>query len=205
MKNIKSKASRQKIRRWSFLVMITLKDGNRGTFNPGAFTIGNSSTAISTSAEIRQSVAQLPQYAEATVIVEPQAHETISNEVLNQIKGLEAEGTILTRALQMAVREAMSLKLGETVAEAPAEFDSTVAVEVGKFVVAARTELLERRKAAQLEKVAAELVDTDGNPVEVPPAELDGVTPESVTPESVTAGALSISEEAAVNPLSLEV
>ena len=83
----KSKEAQRKIRRWSFVVEVTLGDTTK-TFQPPALTIGNLGSARAAAETIRADIASLDQFKDAKVVVKPRAEETVSLTILNQINGL---------------------------------------------------------------------------------------------------------------------
>jgi hypothetical protein len=114
----KSKEAQRKIRRWSFVVEVTVGDTTK-TFQPPALTIGNLGSARAAAETIRADIASLDQFKDAKVVVKPRAEETVSLTILNQINGLNEQSRLLI----------------EDEAARQVEFDRHVTERLGKYVM----------------------------------------------------------------------
>ena len=137
----KSKEAQRKIRRWSFVVEVTVGDTTK-TFQPPALTIGNLGSARAAAETIRADIASLDQFKDAMVVVKPRAEETVSLTILNQINGLNEQSRLLTFALKRAVTDVVKLDtVGcpcheiEDEAARQVEFDRHVTERLGKYVM----------------------------------------------------------------------
>jgi len=103
----KSKEAQRKIRRWSFVVEVTVGDTTK-TFQPPALTIGNLGSARAAAETIR---ADMPRSTSSRMQggCQAQAEETVSLTILNQINGLNEQSRLLTFALKRAVTDVVKL------------------------------------------------------------------------------------------------
>jgi len=139
----RSKAARQKLRRWTFAATIKLENGQVQGFNLPGVVYGNSAEAKQTAeALLKQfkSDPKAPQDAEVT----PQGHETVSQATVRQLQGMNDQANLFNKT---AFILAEKYRLASTT-------DKEIVQIVTEAVEEARQFLFPRLREAQA-KVAA--------------------------------------------------
>jgi hypothetical protein len=93
----RSKSSRQKLRRWSFITRMKMETGDVQTHQLPGLSYGNSAQAQQTADDL---LAQFKQHegAPQDVTLIPVGHETISETTMRQLNGLQAQVNLITKA-----------------------------------------------------------------------------------------------------------
>jgi hypothetical protein len=100
MSNLKSKESKRKLRRWSFIVTIAHPDGFVEEFpDEENITYGTQKDANEASIEVQK---YWTHQSKAVVKVIPEGHETISVQTLKQFLGMEKEIKVTTTIAMVA-------------------------------------------------------------------------------------------------------
>lgn len=128
---LKTKESRAKVRRWTFLADVAMvipaakKEGEESTPEPTVLpmrTLKLDSVSYSTAREVQQDCVQHelylrstnPMFANAILKVRAIPHETVSNTTIRQLSGYRDMSAILDKALGMAIEEAENVVLGRS-------------------------------------------------------------------------------------------
>ena len=139
----KTKASRQKMRRWTFAAEMKLEDGQKFSSKLPGMIYGNSQEAHQTAAGLlRQFLSDPTAPQDATVV--PIAHETVSPDTVRQFRGMNDQVNLFTKA---AFILAEKYRLASTT-------DKEIIQLVNEAVEEAREHLYPRLREAQA-KVAA--------------------------------------------------
>lgn len=166
----KSKAARQKLRRWTFVAEMALENGQKAGFNLPGLIYGNSHEAQLTAADLLKKFTDDPN-APQDVVVVPVGHETVSHQTKHQLQGLNDQSNLMTKTA-FILAERVRLLLGS---------DKSVVELMDEAVKEAREHLFPRLKEAQL-KMAA--IDAPLEPaVESQQAELPQAQPEVEKPK----------------------
>lgn len=99
---LKSKESRQKQRRWTFIAEVTVPGAEIAQrLDTTTVCFGNSATAHLDAEEIKQQLLGLKHLENATVQVIPVPHETVSLKTIAQIEGNHQMAMVLDYALEL--------------------------------------------------------------------------------------------------------
>jgi hypothetical protein len=154
-----------KVRRWTFIAKV-VRDGKTSTFQPPALTIGNRLAARKAADEMLANItATDARFAGCTVTVDPEAHEVVSESILNQINGLEQQTNMIIRALKAACTRCVTLDPGTI--DTPEEFNNAVTSLIGQFA-------LEQQALMEVEKLKARGIDPSTIVPNDQPLDLEG-------------------------------
>jgi hypothetical protein len=139
-----------KIRRWTFIAKV-VRDGKVSTFQPPALTIGNRLAARKAANEMLANITETDaRFAGCQVTVDPEAHEVVSESILNQINGLEQQTNMIIRALKSACTRIVTLDPAKP--ESEEEFNNAVTALIGEFA-------LEQQALMEVEKLTERGID----------------------------------------------
>jgi hypothetical protein len=150
--SLKSKGSKQKLRRWSFIAHLKLEAAGERAFKMPGFVFGNSAEARNTADELKKKFLDGEDKFDA-VEIECVAHETVSIDTQRQLLGLNDQVNLMTKT-SFVLAERLRLGLGES---------KDVAELVGDAVEQARKHLFPRLEKAK-EKMAALEASVNASP-----------------------------------------
>lgn len=145
----RSKSSRQKLRRWSFITRMKMEGGDVQTHQLPGLSYGNSAQAQQTADDLLEQFKK-HEGAPQDVTLIPVGHETISETTMRQLNGLQSQVNLITKA---AFILAEKLRLASST-------DKSLEDLVGEASNQARAHLFPRWAEAQ-----AKVADLDIEPV----------------------------------------
>lgn len=100
VETLKSKESRQKVRRWTFVALVK-QDGMTMPLSTAKVSFGSYKEALEDAAEIAADLKTLEHLKEKDFIVVPKPHETVSVETTGQLNGIRKMASLLDLALEL--------------------------------------------------------------------------------------------------------